>query len=267
MPPDTAVDLHAELSVPGRRLVFCDDTDLDGKPVAALEPDIRILVAVELTSDAYDGAATEIADHLASLGMAEFHATEVANPKTKSPWKTVDKSKRIEALRWLAGLFGSLEARVAYTRIPKGQFNELKGQAQKLGAVGVDFKSGLKRVFLRCLFEELKQAVEPSLIVLDQDQSTAEPKAQHWPEGEFLVGGGPFVAQSHDVAGLQLADLAAWSIGRHLRHGKRFHEGGATPFDEVAMEVVAGFDGLRDLLGSAAAREAADVSPSEGKLH
>ena len=262
MPPNDPLDLPGELNVPGRRLVFCDDTDLDGKPVAALEPDIRILVAVEVASETYAPAATQMAAYLAGVAMLEFHATEIANPKSNSPWKSVPMGQRVEALGWLGELFATLNAKVSYTRIPKAQFHELKAQAQELGAVGVDFKTGLKRVFLRCLFEELEQAGDPSMIVLDQDGTTGEPKVEHWPEGKFLVGGGPIVAQSHDVPGLQLADLAVWSIGRMVRHRERFNEGLATPFDRVALEVVAGFDGLCDLLGSAAARETEFAGPA-----
>lgn len=262
MPPEASAALLDELLVPGRRLVFCDDTDLDGKAVAALEPDIRILVAVQIGSEAYAPAAAQISAYLAGLGMPEFHSTEIAIPKSNSPWKSVPTEQRIEALAWLGTLFGTLDAKVSYARIPKAQFHELKAQAQDLGTVGVGFKSGLKRVFLRCLFEELEQADEPGMIVLDQEGITNEPTVEHWPEGKFLVGGGPIVAPSHDVPGLQLADLAAWSIGRMLRHRERFNEGVATPFDQVALEVVAGFDGLRDMLASATARESELAGPT-----
>ena len=149
----------------------------------------------------------------------------------------------------------AIEASVSFARIPKAQFNDLKAQAQQLGSVGVGFKQGLRRVFLRCLFEECEQHAQPTLIVLDQEGPVAAPTVEHWPEGTFLVGGGPIVARSGDVAGLQLADLAAWSVGRYIRHRERFNQAAATPFDQIAMTVVGRLDGLRNLIATATARE------------
>lgn len=255
MPLELASGILDELVVPGRRLIFCDDTDLEGRPVAMLEPDLRILVAVELDSGAYASAALQMAAYLDNLGMPEFHATEIANPGSKSPWKAIDTDRRIEALEWLGDLLAGLEASVSFARIPKAQFNELKAQAQQLGSVGVGFKQGLRRVFLRCLFEECEQYAAPTLIVLDQEGPVAEPTVEHWLAGTFLVGGGPIVARSSDVAGLQLADLAAWSVGRYVRHRERFRGTKATPFDQIALTVVGRLDGLRDLIATATTRE------------
>ena len=62
------------LTVPARTLVFCDDTDIAGQPVPWLQPDLRILVAVEMSSETYGAAAAKLEARLAGLGMPEFHA-------------------------------------------------------------------------------------------------------------------------------------------------------------------------------------------------
>lgn len=240
------------LKPPRRTLVFCDDTDI-AAGVPWLRPDLRILVAVEMSSERYAPAAAGIEAALERLGMPEFHATELANPK-KSPWRNVSAEGRVEALRFLADLFNSTGARVYQARIPKDQFVTLKARAQRVGKVGVGFKHGLKRVFLRCLFDHLEAQGGETVVVMDQDRNLVEPVVEDWPEGRFLVGGGPIAARSVDVPGLQLADLAAWSINRMLRRRPCFDDGTATDVDRAALEVVGNLNGgLGDLLALSAA--------------
>jgi uncharacterized protein DUF3800 len=252
--PATAKVLLEGLSQPGRTLIFCDDTDIAGQPVPWLQRDLRILVAVEIESESYVSAAAEMMAHLAVLGMPEFHAADMANPNKKSPWKAIDPGIRVEALHVLAGILTAAGARFYQARVPKAQFASLKALAQEDGKVGVGFKHGLKRVFLRCLFEHLAASDRPALVVIDQDKPLAEPVIEHWPEAWFLVGGGPVAASSKDVPGLQLADMAAWSINRILCRRPCFDDGSATAVDRAALEVVGNLNGgLGDLIAMSSA--------------
>lgn len=243
-----AKPLLETLTRPGRTLVFCDDTDIAPQPVPWLQPDLRILVAVEMGSEVYAAAAAELTDRLARLGMPEFHAAEIANPGGKSPWKGLSPESRAAVLFFLADLLNGSGARVHQAHVPKAQFADLKAQAQLAGKVGVGFKMGLKRVFLRCLFDHLAEAGGEAMVVLDQDKPLAEPVVEHWPEAAFLVGGGPIAARSIDVPGLQLADMAAWSINRMLCRRPCFDDGTATDIDRAALELVGNLDGIGDLL-------------------
>ena len=252
-----AKQLLENLTQPGRSLVFCDDTDIAPHPVPWLQPDLRILVAVELGSEAYAAAAADMTARLASLGMPEFHAAEIANPNGKSPWKAVTPDARASALHFLAAVFNGSGARVHQAHVPKSQFADLKAQAQLVGKVGVGFKIGLKRVFLRCLFDHLAAAGGETIVVIDQDKPLAEPVVEQWPEAVFLVGGGPIAARSIDVPGLQLADMAAWSINRMLCRRPCFDDGTATDVDRAALELVGNLDGLGNLLALSAAAEQA----------
>lgn len=247
----------ANLTEPGRTLVFCDDTDIAPQPVPWLQPELRILVAVEISSEAYTVAAAELAARLAILGMPEFHATEIANPGGKSPWKAVSSDERASALHFLADVLNASGARVHQAHVPKAQFAEVKAEAELTGKVGVGFKMGLKRVFLRCLFDHLAAAGGEAIVVLDQDKPLAKPVVEHWPEAAFLVGGGPIAARSIDVPGLQLADMAAWSINRMLCRRPCFDDGSATDIDRAALELVGNLDGLGNLLALSAAAEQA----------
>lgn len=252
-----AKQLLEGLVQPGRTLVFCDDTDIAPQPVPWLQPDLRILVAVEMSSEAYAAAAAELTARLASLGMPEFHAAEIANPKGKSPWKALSPDERASALHFLAGVLNGSGARVHQAHVPKAQFATLKAQAQLGGKVAVGFKMGLKRVFLRCLFDHLAPAGGETMVILDQDKPLAEPVVEHWPEAAFLVGGGSIAARSIDVPGLQLADMAAWSINRMLCRRPCFDDGTATDIDRAALQLVGNLDGLGDLLALSVAAEQA----------
>jgi hypothetical protein len=252
----TASALLASLGQSGRTLVFCDDTDIAGQPVPWLKPDLRILVAVEIDSESYASAASEMVSYLANLGMPEFHAADMANPNKKSPWKAVALEARTEALHQLAGILNASGAHFYHARVPMAQFSTLKARAQLKGKVGVGFKHGLKRVFLRCLFEYLASANRPALVVMDQDKPLAGPVIEAWPEASFLVGGGPIAASSKDVPGLQLADMAVWSINRILCRRPAFDDGSATAVDRAALEVVGKMEGrLGDLIRMSAAAE------------
>jgi hypothetical protein len=253
----SAKQLLANLAEPGRTLVFCDDTDIAPQPVPWLQPDLRILVAVEMSSEAYAAAVVALEARLASLGMPEFHAAEIANPNGKSPWKAISAEDRASALHFLAGILTGSGARVHQAHVPKAQFDQLKAQAQLVGKVGVGFKMGLKRVFLRCLLDHLATAGGEAIAVLDQDKPLAQPVVEHWPEAAFLVGGGPVAARSTDVPGLQLADMAAWSINRMLCRRPCFDDGTATDFDRAALELVGNLDGIGNLLALSAAAEQA----------
>ena len=240
--------LAEQLLVPGRTLVFCDDTDLPGQPLATLQPDLRILVAVQMPSDDYAELSTSIAAALERHEVDKFHATDIATGNRS--WLGRAEVERVEAMSFLADQLGAHAARIGAVWLPKGQFSEIKKGAEQLGKVGVGFKHGLRRVLVRSVVSRLAYGSKPAMLWLDQDRPVAAPQVEHWPEATFLVGGGPVVSPSHLTHGLQLADLAAWSVQRFMVKRAGFDDGTATPIDDLAMRVVASFpNGLEDLRG------------------
>lgn len=128
--------------------------------------------------------------------------------------------------------------------LPKGAFANYKKEAEKLGKVGVGFKHGLRRVFLRSLMERLATENNPVALVLDQDQAQDGAIVENgWPEGTFLLNGGPITAPSHLVPRLQMADAMAWAINRYLTKRSLFDSESQSRFDETALELVAAIPG------------------------
>ncbi|GGN61494.1 hypothetical protein GCM10011349_44170 [Novosphingobium indicum] len=248
--PASDMSLADQFAVAGRTLVFCDDTDIAGQPVAKLRPDLRILVAVQMASENYaalDGAMTAALDQ---YGVAEFHATDIATGNRA--WKGRSEEERVAALAFVAEQMSIHAGRIGAVWLPKGQYPKIRKDAEKIGKVGVGFKHGLRRVLVRSVVERLAAGTRPAMLWLDQDSPIAGPKVEHWPEATFLVGGGPIIAPSQMVLGLQLADLAIWSVQRFQVMRAGFDDGTATAIDKVARDVVAGFPtGFDDLRGDA----------------
>lgn len=242
--------LSDQLAMAGRTLVFCDDTDIVDQPVPTLQPDLRILVAIQVPSENYaalDAAMMAALDH---FGVTEFHATDMATGNRA--WKGRSKEERASALAFVAEQLSTHAKRVGGVWLPKGQWPQIKKDAEKLGNVGVGFKHGLRRVLVRSVVERLAAGTRPAMLWLDQDSPLAKPKVERWPEATFLVGGGPVAAPSQLVRGLQLADLAVWSVQRYQLKRAGFDKATATEFDELAMNVVAAFPaGFDDLRGDA----------------
>lgn len=248
--PASELPLTNQLAVAGRTLVFCDDTDIAGQPVAKLRPDIRILVAVQVASESYAALDAAMTAALDQYGVDEFHATDIATGNRA--WKGRSEVQRAAALAFVAEQLSIHAVRIGAVWLPKEQYPQIRKDAEKIGKVGVGFKQGLRRVLVRSVVERLAAGSRPAMLWLDQDSPQARPKVEQWPEATFLVGGGPIVAPSHMVRGLQLADLAVWSVQRFQVMRASFDNGSATAIDKVARDVVAGFPtGFDDLRGTA----------------
>lgn len=242
--------LTDQLAVAGRTLVFCDDTDIAEQPITTLRPDLRILVAVQVPSEHYAALDAAMTAALDQYGVAEFHATDIATGNRA--WKGRSEEERAAALAFVAEQLSEHAGRVGAVWLPKGQYPQIRKDAEQIGKVGVGFKHGLRRVLVRSVVERLAAGTRPAMLWIDQDSPLPESKVEHWPEATFLVGGGPVVAPSHMVRGLQLADLAIWSVQRYQTKRAGFDDGTATAIDKVARNVVAGFPtGFDDLRGDA----------------
>ncbi len=246
--PTMTIDLPEILLKPDRVLVFCDDTDIAQQPVASLQPDLRILIGVQLMSNDYGTLSEKIQSWLEANGATEFHATDIVSGK--GAWKTKSLAERQAALEFVASAFTGHLVRVDALWLAKGSYAAHKEEAEKLGKVNVGFKGGLRRVFLRCLMERLSTEALPAVLVLDQEKAQTNAVVDNsWPEGAFLVGGGPVTAPSHLVPGLQVADTMAWAVNRYLTKRPLFDSGKQSGFDQVALELIAAIPGkLKNVL-------------------
>jgi len=221
----------------GRTLIFCDDSDIQGQPNPNFLPDLRVLCAINIDSTSYNDL--DISKQIARFGMTESHATEVVNPNNSSEWRKVAYEDRVKIFQHIKLLLTSYALKVYYCYVSKGQYDELRKKAQEICSVRAKHKAGLKRVFLRSLFERFRSSSKPVVLVMDQGKKIDEPKIELWKGGEFLEGGGPIVADSSSVQGLQLADFAAYSISRYVRSREKVRAGNATQFETIAAETLA----------------------------
>jgi hypothetical protein len=230
-------DIINNLGEAGRTLIFCDDSDIQGQPDPNFVSDLRVLCAIKIDSANYD--KLDISKKLDRLSVKEFHATEVVNPNSNSAWKKVEYEDRLAIFNHMKFLLTRYVMNAYYCYISKSQYNVLRKKAEEIGSVSAQYKTGLKRVFLRTLFERLRILSKPVVLVMDQEKKINKPQIESWEEGEFLEGGGPIVADSSLVHGLQLADFAVYSISRYVRSREKIKNDTANQFDIIAAETLA----------------------------
>lgn len=230
-------DILKDLGKAGRTLIFCDDSDIQGQPNPNFVSDLRVLCAIKVDSANYD--KLDISKQIGSLGVKEFHATEVVNPNSDSAWKRVAYEDRVAIFNHMKLLMIMYAINAYYCYVSKNQYDDLRKKAEEIRSVNAKHKAGLKIVFLKTLFERLRILSKPVVFVMDQEKKINEPKIEFWKEGEFLEGGGPIVADSSLVHGLQLADFAVYSISRYVRSREKIKNGNANQFEIIAAETLA----------------------------
>ena len=78
----------------------------------------------------------------------------------------------------------------------------------------------------------------PALVVFDKDKNNPGPTREPLPGCDHLVGGGIVRAASHDVPGVQLADVAAYAVGRYLRRRDAIIDDKPNAVDAINMEML-----------------------------
>lgn len=280
-PELSAASLHElALSLPPQsRLIFCDDSEV-GKADGML-PDVGLMAAIEMSPAAYAVASERLIRYLAARGLAEFHATEIVAGRNRSAFAGLSPEERLDAFREISSALVEANAMLSYVHIPRSQYDSMRVHlaADRLDP-GLDWKPAIRRVLLRTLIEEAAGRTALTMIVVDQDRPQPGPRIVTSEVAPGLAGGGVISAPSDQVIGLQLADLAAFCMGRYLRRRSRYRvaraegdEGelgtaiedgevtrdgiaGLGGFDGVVVETLAGFENrARSLLASAAVAE------------
>lgn len=222
-------------------LIFCDDSDVDGKPNPNFVPDIRVLCAVQINSDNY--RCLGLSKFLNRLLKKELHTTEVVNPNKKSEWYGVGISERINLLNDVKEFIVDNVEKIYYCQVSKEQYSELRKKAERKGRVDMKMNNGLKRVFVRKLLSITASLNNPTILILDQDENIEVPEFYSEYKAEHLEGGAPIKVDSSMVPGIQIADFAAWSITRYIRKRHKWDTEIKNPFDTVAAELLADMSG------------------------
>lgn len=239
--PSVPARILADLDNPGRTLAFCDETDITHEATTTMLPHIHLWAAWVVPSVLYGEMRDSLDGYRRERELPEFHANEIVTPGTESAWKIVSHAERIAAFAFACRLVVRPECTLRYVHIPRQQYDQIRDGLPK-GAIPKSHKSAVKKVFVDCIVDALRDAA-PATLILDKDKAGSQPTLSRVPEGGHLEGGGAVNANSASVAGLQLADVAAYAVGRYVRRRDRIITGKKDAFDELAMTAVSALNG------------------------
>jgi hypothetical protein len=233
----TAAEVLDQIAVPGRTLALCDETDLTQAPTETMVADIHAWVAFLMRSDGYSRIAASMLAYQAQHGLPELHGNEIVNPGSKSAWLGVAPETRIAAYRFACELVAAHALEVRYVHISKGQYAEMI-DAHSGAPLPKGHKQAVKAVFKASITEHLVSRA-PAILIFDKDNNKPGPTLELIAGAAHLVGGGIVRAESHNVPGLQLADVAGCAVGRYIRRRDNIIVNAPDLFDRIAMTMVA----------------------------
>lgn len=232
------------LHVPGRSLVFIDDTEteeLEASPRVGL----AVYAAIVLRSDGYPVIEAELLNCLARLPRGQYlHACEIVNPGNSSAWRDYPIGERKQLLVQAGKILSARARQVYFAQVRsdeyEGFFRSPDNQAaRKQGTPSLPkgHKAGLRSVFPEPLLAAIGEAFPGDELVVVQDQDVGLCRL-HFPSPPCrLFDSSIYCLASRDVSGLQLADLAAYSLLRAARlQSGSLKKGG--PFDDVLSQIV-----------------------------
>jgi len=233
----TTDDVIKELMVPGRNLLFIDDSGTSKKPLKELVKDFVVLCGVVVESERYKEIVETIREHLskATENLDELHTTEILNPGKRSPWRKVGDEYRIASLELLRSLVSKHALRLPYMYIGVKQYCELlmKGVARRKS-----HKTGLKEAYYyAAVNSEWCTDGNPFAIIYDSEKDLEGRLKIYNIGNRKMLCGGFIEASSEQIPGIQLADFAAYSLNRVFHIRDRVMEKGKciSKFDQVIL--------------------------------
>lgn len=224
------------LATPGGFLAFCDETDLTTEATSTMVGDIHLHAAVVLPSDGYATLASELHAALKTFDVSEFHAVDIVNNGKKSVWRHREKADRLAALQTICDALCASEGHIYYVHISRNQHEKLLAEWPDADS-DPDHKIAVKTRF-RELIAALLDTETPAAVIADKEKNKPGFGMAKVEGGDHLLGGGIILAHSHEVLGLQLADAAAYVIGRYIRR----RDGMAATVKDVGEEALDAFD-------------------------
>lgn len=218
---------------PGRMLIFVDESGTSGKPLPNLARDFFLMCGVSMPSERYPIVKGDLTAALSTLSPAieEFHAADIVNPST-SEWKSVSPETRLHLLGLLGDLLSDNAEFVGLCYVSGEQYAKLVAEAKK--DPQMTYKTALRKVFFHSLIGLLRSSGADYAIVADSPKrlrNEIKIQTSRYPEG--LYEKGVIYADSRDVEGLQLADLAAYMVNRIYHINQRQLDGRANQFDRI----------------------------------
>jgi hypothetical protein len=237
----------AGIADPGRTLALCDETDLTIAATSTMVAEIHAWVAMIMPSEAYSSLRDALVGYQAEHGVPEFHGNEIVNAGKKSAWSDTAYDRRIDAYRFACALVTTHATELRYVHISAGQYAEW--MTAYPGQLPSSHKDAVKASFAEHIVDYLAGHA-PAMLVFDKHKNNPGPTIESVTGADYLAGGGILRASSQDVPGLQVADIAAYAVGRYLKRRDNIIADTANEFDHVSMEMVAALPGrVRSLLG------------------
>jgi hypothetical protein len=229
---------------------------------SVLVQDFHLFVAVYSSSANYvslTGLHEEWLDqarsHLPKNAEAELHATELANPKRKSVWKNVPMDIRLQLMGKAKEMLAHAD-QVMFGYIGEEQYRDLLGLTRTSGKIETaiaipnfddpnhphhryrDVKPGLELTFYKALVERIRPMSQTCVLIQDAGRLPADTVENIFKPGSNIWRDSVLHMDSSKVAGLQVADLLAWSINRGAVTKDRILTGkSSSPFCSVAGEI------------------------------
>ena len=252
----------------GLNVAFCDESETSGSPRVGLAPNLRILCALVMSSDAYAESKRRLDSRLSSLGsdVTEFHSTEIVNPGKTSPWFNISPDERVGVFEFLAQLVVKFTEKVFYCFISRDQYSVIRKKAPT--RINMNYGPALRRVFLKALITQMAKGdktpaiimhqdrpveglswcimiagVLSPAIIMHQDRPVEGLRIEPWSGTESFYERGAISAPAHLIPGLQLADHAAYTIIRYRLKKDKLIAGKGNPFDEQVAYSLAELSG------------------------
>ncbi|MBI1311305.1 hypothetical protein GC176_08355 [bacterium] len=202
--------------------VFLDDSGTPEKPLESLPRDTQFVCAVAMQSAEYARAHVSLADHLACLKIDGFHATEIVNPKTVSPWKALSIEQRSEALRFLYSVLKNKRCKFLWCPINGEQFEGTMGDGVNIRAgirerheKEMGAKEALWKASLNAVIWHFADWADGRLAIVCEDRKgTHEVRLQQEGNGQLVLDGIIHAQKTARIHGLELADAAAYLLNR-----------------------------------------------------
>lgn len=154
-------DILGGLCDPGRRLVFVDDSGTPGKPLPNLARDFVVMCGICMTSERYQVAKAQLSAALADLGsdFTEFHATEIVNPRSNSPWKRIPSEERIRSLSLLVNVLAESVESILFCYVSGEQYYaDLQPRILAVEGPKMSHKAALQQGFFQGIIDYLRPA-------------------------------------------------------------------------------------------------------------
>jgi hypothetical protein len=253
----TGEEILADLCVPGRDLIFVDDSGTPNEPLPLLLSNYVLMCGVLLRSEEYRLVKGRLQHFLMELGLEEFKTTHIVNPPSRSLWKRATLQKRKDSLYLLSDILAGSVETVLFCHVSGEQYYaRIQPGILEMGGKEMDHKAAVEKVF----FERVVHLFGPracptkgeTAIVYDSPKplGTNQIALEPIPDPRGFYEGSIIHVDSRVEVGIQIADFAANLLNRIHHSHQRQVDGRTNCFDEILMTAAKKMESkLVDLIG------------------